>query len=199
MAKAAKKGGDNVVDLRKNTPADDAVVALNLGKMKRAKEEFESASGSYRNTLKHVEAKGVHLAAAKRAIAIQKSGKADEVLAELTKLFEYLKILGLPFTKAQLDLFTVEAPRTPGVDKAKEHGRYCGIMGLGHDQNPYSPDSEQGQAWMTAHAGGQEERKLVLSMEPADGSELLRGETDDDVFEEEDEFDAADPSKTAAE
>lgn len=179
MAKAQKKDDSNVVELRKNGPAEDAVVALNIGKMKRATDEFASASGSYRNTLKHVEAKGVHLKAAKRAISIQKSGKVADVLEELTALFQYLKILGHPFTKSQLDLFAVEAPRTPAIDKAKEHGRYIGLMGLGMNENPYSTDSEQGQAWINAWHGGNEERGFVIESEP-DGDELISGDDPED-------------------
>jgi ribosome modulation factor len=179
MAKAAAKKDDNVVELKRNGPSEDAVIAVNLGKMKRAKAEFETANGNYRNTLKHVESKGVHLAAAKDAIAIQKSGKVEEKLEYLKALFQYLKILGQPFTKDQLDLFAVEAPRTPSIEKAKEHGRYVGIMGQGMDQNPYAIDSDQGQAWIAAFHDGTKEREMILSMEPA-GDELLKGDEDDD-------------------
>lgn len=179
MAKAAaKKDDSNVVELRKNGPAEDAVVALNLGKIQRASAEFATANGAYRNTLKHVESKGIDLAAAKDAIAIRKSGKVEEKLEYLRALFQYLKILGTPVTKAQLDLFAVEAPRTPSVDKAKEHGRYTGIMGQGTSENPYAIDSEQGQAWIAAFHEGTKERELILSMEPTD--ELLKGGGDDE-------------------
>lgn len=206
MAKAKSNDDSNVVELRKNGPAEDAIIALNIGKYRRELDEFSSASGRLRNTAKHVEGKGVNLKAAKRAISIQKSGRIDEVLSELTALFQYLKILGHPLTKAQLDLFAVEAPRTPALDKAKEHGRYVGIMGLGQDQNPYSIDSEQGQAWMKAWHQGGEERGLILALEPE--GELISGDDDDggQVFDgeepnetEEDDFDRADPSRTAAE
>jgi hypothetical protein len=185
MASAAKKQEDNVVELRKNAPAEDAIKALNLGKMRRAKEELDSANGSYRNVLKHVEAKGIHLGAAKRAFSIIKSDKRDEAVAELTALFEYLYILGHPLEKKQLDMFRVEQPRTPSVDKAKEHGRYVGIMGMGMDQNPYAVDSEQGQAWIESFHAGTKERELVLSMEPT-GDELISG-ADDEVFDEDEE------------
>jgi len=190
MASAAKKQEDNVVELRKNAPAEDAIKALNLGKMRRAKEELDSANGTYRNVLKHVEAKGIHLGAAKKALSIIKSDKREDTVAELTALFEYLYILGYPLEKKQLDMFRVEQPRTPSVDKAKEHGRYVGIMGMGMDQNPYAVDSEQGQAWLEAFYAGGKERELVLSMEPS-GDELLKGSDDgsedDDVFDEDDD------------
>jgi hypothetical protein len=180
MAKAAaKKDDDNVVPLRKNTPSEDGVIALNLGKLMRAKAEFESAGGTYRNVLKHVEAKGVNLAAAKEAIALKKSGKAEEAIAYMTAVFHYCQILGVPFTKAQLDLFKVEAPRMPAIDKAKEHGLNAGRLGLGTSENPYSIDSEQGQAWMEAFHRGTEERNLILSMEADD--EVIKGSDDDDA------------------
>lgn len=194
MAKAAKKDDDNIVELKRNGPAEDAVKAVQLGKIKRAKAEFETANGNYRNVLKHVEAKGIDLAAAKDAIAIQKSGKVADKVAYLTSLFEYLMILGCPIDKKQLDMFRVEESRTPSLDKAKQHGRYVGIMGLGMDQNPYAIDSDQGQAWITAFHEGTKEREMVLSMEPG-GSELIKPGEEDDVFDEEDEFDAADPGR----
>lgn len=187
MTEPLRKDGANVVELRKNGPAEDAVIALNLGKVKRAKAEFESANGAYRNVLKHVEGKGIHLSAAKDAIAIQKSGKVDEKITYLTSLFEYLMILGCPIDKKQLDMFRVEEPRTPSVEKARSHGRYCGIMGLGMDQNPYAVDSDQGQAWIGAWHGGCEERNLVLALEP-EGSELIQSDdVEDEVFDEDEE------------
>jgi len=186
MAKAAAKNDDNVVELRKNGPAEDAVVALQLGKIARAKAEFETANGNYRNTLKHVEAKGIHLAAAKDALAIKKSGKVDEKVAYLKALTEYLMILGTPIEKKQLDMFRVEAPSRDSTAKAKELGRYVGIMGQGMDQNPYAVDSDQGQAWIAAFHEGTKERELILSMEPA-ADELIKSDADDDVFDEDED------------
>jgi hypothetical protein len=173
MAKAQAKKDDNVVELRKNGPAEDAVVALQLGKIARAKAEFETANGNYRNTLKHVEAKGIHLAAAKDALAIKKSGKVDEKVAYLKALTEYLMILGTPIEKKQLDMFRVETPSRDSTAKAK-------------DQNPYAVDSEQGQAWISAFHDGTRERELILSMEPA-GDELIKSDADDDVFDEDED------------
>lgn len=210
MASAARKA-ENVVPLREQGPAEDAVTALNLGKLKRAKTQFESANGAYRNVLKHVESKGINIAAAKEAIAIAKSGKVDEKIAELKALFDYLKILGSAVPKAQLDMFSTEAARTPAVDKARELGRHAGIMGEGSDQNPYDLSSAQGQAWMEAWHGGGKERSLILSMEPT-SDELISGQSDDEGDDEGDgegdtaesdandkEWDDADPEKQAAE
>lgn len=189
-SKAAAKKDDNVVELRKNGPAEDAVVAVQLGKIQRAKAEFETANGNYRNTLKHVEAKGIHLSAAKDAIAIKKSGKVDEKVEYLKALTEYLMILGTPIDKKQLDMFRVEGNSRDGEAKAREKGRYTGIMGLGMDQNPYAVDSDQGQAWIAAFYEGGKERELILSMEP-EGNELIKGsaddDADDDVFDEDED------------
>ena len=160
---------------RKNEPGDDAVIALNLGKMKRAKAQYDSHNGEYRNVLKHVEAKGIHLKAAKRAIAINGSEDRTELVAELKALCEYLAILGVPIEKAQMDLFRSLEPRVPGVDRAAEEGRYAGIMGEGESTIPYAEESKQGQAWLTAFRGGQDERKLILSMEPENGSTIEKG------------------------
>lgn len=186
MAKAQAKKDDNVVELRKNGPAEDAVVALNIGKYKRAAEDLASENGRFRNTVKHVEAKGINTKALKRAISIQKSGKTEEIISELSALFEYLLILGTPIDKKQLDMFRVEGNSRDGTAKAKELGRYTGIMGQGMDQNPYAVDSDQGQAWITAFHEGTKERELILSMEPA-GDELIKSDTDDDVFDEDED------------
>src|SRR5690606_22003628 len=131
------------------------------------------------------EAKGIHLGAAKDAISIKKSGKVEEKVAYLTALFEYLMILGQPIDKKQLDMFRVEGNSRDGTAKAREMGRYTGIMGAGMDQNPYALDSDLGQAWVSAFHEGTRERELILSMEPA-GDELIRGDddSDDDVFNE---------------
>jgi ribosome modulation factor len=171
---AKKKSSSSKVVPIKPGPADDAVAAVNLAKFQRAAETLASANGVYRNVVKHVEAKGIHMKAAKRAVAIAKSDDRAEIVEELKRLTEYLAILGVPFTREQLDLFRVEEPRTPGTDKATAQGRYAGIMGHGKEDNPYAIDSEQGQAWMAAwHAGG-EERDLILALEPAEGSELIK-------------------------
>lgn len=195
MTSAARKK-DNGVELRKNGPSDDAVKAVNIAKYRRAADDLASENGRFRNVVKHVEAKGINTKALKRALTIQKSGKTEEIVSELAALFEYLMILGVPMTKQQLDMFRVEAPRTPSLDKAKEHGRYTGIMGLGMDQNPYAQDSEQGQAWIGAFHDGCEERNLVLSMEPS--AELIKGgdpllDDDEGSDDEEGETDEDDP------
>lgn len=187
MAKSsAAKEESNIVELRKNGPAEDAVTALNIAKYQRGLDDLNSEQGRFRNTVKHVEAKGINTKALKRAISIRKSGKTEEIISELSALFEYLMILGQPIDKKQLDMFRVEGNSRDGLAKAKELGRYVGIMGQGMDQNPYAVDSDQGQAWIVAFHEGTKERELILSMEPA-GDELIKGDADDDVFDEDEE------------
>lgn len=185
MASAAKQD-DNVVELRKNVPADDAVIVLNIGKYKRGLDDLNSEQGRFRNTVKHVESKGINTKALKRAISIQKSGKTEEIISELSALFEYLLILGLPIDKKQLDMFRVDGNSRDGAAKAQELGRYTGLMGQGTEQNPYALDSDLGQAWMQGFHGGVSERELVMSMEPT-GDELIKGGADDDVFDEDED------------
>jgi hypothetical protein len=193
MAKAAKQQS-NVVPL-KNSPAEDAVKAVNLAKIKRANEALQEAKNNHQSVIKHAEAKGINLLAAKEALKIKKSGKTEEVVAKLTALLEYLFILGVPIEQRQLDLFRVEDPRAPIIERAKTHGRHVGIMGGGTDENPHGLETKAGQAWMEAFNGGTKERAAVMAMEPADGSDLIKGGGDDGGDGEEDEFDQADPNK----
>jgi ribosome modulation factor len=184
MAKAQAKDG-NVVELRKNGPSEDAFVASNLGKLIRADEDLQNAKNSHQSTVKHVETK-IDVKAARWAIKLKKSGKLEEAVEEMRKRVEYAYILGIPVNKKQLDLFRVEGVNRDATAKAEELGRYAGIMGYGEEKCPYSPDSDLGVAWGNACKAGGEERKLILSMEPG-GTERIAGDTDDDVFDEDEE------------
>src|SRR5690606_30914677 len=119
----------------------------------------------HQSVIKHAEAKGINLKAASWALKLKKSGKLEDAVAELTARLEYAYILGTPLSKAQLDMFRVEEPRTPSVEKAREHGRYVGIRGEGMGENPYSVDSEAGQAWIAGFHDGTKERDIIMSME----------------------------------
>lgn len=138
---------------------EDAFLALQLGKLKRSQDSLASANGSHRNVVKNVEAKGGMPKAMKEALAIAKGGtaKVKDKLAELTHLFHCLMILGVPVEREQLDLFKVAEGREPAEDRAKAHGRYCALMGLGMTENPHGAESEAGQAWIASwHAGNAE-------------------------------------------
>lgn len=207
MGKAAakKKDADNVVELKRNGPNPDSIDTYYLGRLKKELDEFASASGRMRANQKAIGSK-IDLKAAKEAIAIQKSGKAEEHDAYLVTLLRYRRLLNAGASKKQLEMFDAVDDRAPAPEKAKEHGFNCGIQGLGMDQNPYAVDSEAGQEWLKSWHAGNDERKEVETMEGT-LDELIKGDAgDDDVFDEgddgasdEDEFDKADPSKTAAE
>lgn len=185
MAKAQAKQDDNVVELRKNGPAEDAFVASNLGKLIRADEELQNAKNSHQSIVKHVETK-IDLKAARWAIKLKKSGKLEDAVEEMRKRVEYAYILGIPVNKKQLDLFRVEGVNRDALAKAEELGRYAGIMGYGEEKCPYGPDSDLARAWGNANKAGGEERKLILSMEPA-ADELIKSDADDDVFDKDED------------
>lgn len=172
--------------------AEDAVKAVNLAKIKDANEALQVAKNSHQSVIKHAEAKGIHLAAAKKALKIKKSGKVDAIVSELSATLEYLFILGVPLEKKQLELFRVEDPRAPVVDRAKQHGRLTGILGGGTGECPHDLSTAAGQAWMEGFNGGTEERKLVLDLEPKNSTDDLikNGEEVDDPDDEEVDEDA---------
>lgn len=184
MAKASARSG-NVVELKPNGPAINPVTALNLTKMRRAKEELESANGAYRNVLKHVEAKGVDLAAAKEALAIVKSGKTDEYIAKTGKVVEYLHIFGQSIEEAQMGFEFLINGAMPGEEKARMLGRAAGLRGDGDGENPYGVGSDQYKAWLAGLNDGRRERAVAESQDEA-GDELISG-SDDEVFDEDGE------------
>lgn len=171
----------------KTNVAEDAVKAVNLAKIKDANEALQVAKNNHQSVIKHAEAKGIHLAAAKEALKIKKSGKIETVVSKLSATLEYLFILGVPLDKKQLELFRVEDPRAPLVERAKQHGRLTGILGGGTSECPHDLSTAAGQAWMQGFHGGIEERKLVLDLEPKDNTDDLikSGDEVDDPDDEE--------------
>jgi len=196
MAKPKKSAvqPDNVTPIR-NGPSEDAVLALNIGKLMAADILFDGAKEDHKAIKAHVEAKGVNLKAYAWADKIIKAGDVGGAIELIEATLKILKIRGRPATSSQLELLTSEDDRTPLDERAAEEGRYAGIMGYGDDANPYGIDSPAGQAWQNAYNGGCDERKLIMSMEPGPDSELIKGPGSD----AEDPFDAADPAKVAAE
>ncbi len=169
-----------------NGPEDRAVSAVQLGKLARAKTRLESETGSYRNVVKHVEAKGLNIKAAKRALAIKSSIDRDELVVELKYTLEYLAILGFAIEKKQLDLFAHIDGRTPAIETAAHNGRMAALRGEGEGSIPYAVESKQGQAWLEAFRNGMDEYKQIIEMDAAVGDEtLIKGEQDgeDDVVD----------------
>lgn len=193
--KAAKPRAEKPAEAPKpsthNFDAEErSIVAVQLGKMVRGKEVYDSANGTYRALLKHCEAKGIHLKAAKDMIGIKDSQDRVDFLAYVKHCFMYAAVLGWAITSDQLELFETVAARTPEVELAKVKGRMAALRGDGEGTIPYAVESKQGQAWLEAFRSGLDERKLILEMDSAVGDEqLLKGPQDgeDDVLDPEDE------------
>lgn len=181
----------------KTNVAEDAVVAVNLAKIKDANEALQVAKNSHQSVIKHAEAKGIHLAAAKEALKIKKSGKVETIVAKLKATLEYLHILGVGLEKKQLEMFRVEDPLAPIEERAKQHGRLTGILGGGTSECPHDLSTKAGQAWMQGFHGGTEERKLVLDLEPKGSTDdLIKGGDEVDDPDEEDDDEDADEKET---
>jgi hypothetical protein len=176
-------------------PADDAVLALNLAKMIAADTLFDGAKADHKAVKQHVEAKGVNVKAHALASKIIASGKVTEYVELFGDTLKYLKIRGRPVQTSQLDLLTTEDDQTPLDDRAREEGRYAGIMGFSSGSNPYAIDSKAGQIWLDAWNGGEVERKRILDLDPAEGSEVIKGHNEPPPPQP----DADDPFQVAAE
>lgn len=151
-----------------NVPDDDAVIAVNLSKIRVAMDSAASGHGSLRNVLAHAEGKGVHLKAAKRALKIVKAGDADAWLEETRETTRYLRILRHGITESQLKLefgTTLE----PMDERAAMDGRAAGLdMEAQEENNPHDLNTPNGQAWIAAFRQGRSERDIILSMTVAD-------------------------------
>jgi hypothetical protein len=108
---------------------DDAVIAVNLSKIRTAQDNAASHHGSLRNVLKHAEGKGVHLKAAKRALSIVKAGDPDAWLEENQAVTRYLRILRHGLQESQLKLFEFETTLAPIDERAGLDGRAAGLQG----------------------------------------------------------------------
>lgn len=107
---------------------------------------------------------------------------------------EIMQWFALP-VQFQPDLFGQDN-REPAVDRASREGEAAGFAAKAAEP-PYDVSSEQGQAWMAGwHKAQEQARADLLSAMTKRNSikdELIHGEA------HEDPFDAADPSKVAAE
>jgi hypothetical protein len=164
---------------KQNTPDDEAVIAVNLSKIRTAQDNAASHHGTLRNILKHAEGKGVHLKAAKRALSIVKSGDADAWLEETRETTRYLRILRHGITENQLKL-DFRTTLEPMDEKAANDGRIAGLdMEAEESSNPHDLNTASGQAWIAAFRQGRSERDFILSMMDSDDEE-----SDDDEDQE---------------
>ena len=131
-----------------NGPDEDAVVAVNLSRMKIAQERYASENGSLRSTFVKAEQQGVHVKAAKRALAIVKAGDVDAWLTETSKVTSYLKIMRHGITENQLTL-DLESTLAPIDEMAGLDGRLSGFdvaEDATEHSNPHHLNTPQGQA-----------------------------------------------------
>jgi hypothetical protein len=165
-----------------NGPDDDAVIAVNLSKIKVAQETAASNHAALRAVLGHAEAKGVHLKAAKRALSIVKSGEADAWLEETSAVTRYLRILRHGINDNQLDL-QFESTLAPIEEKAGLDGRALGLdvaPDATEERNPHALNTRAGQAWLAAFRQGRTERDMVLAMKDDVAADDDAGADDED-------------------
>jgi hypothetical protein len=158
-------------DQIQNSPDDEAVIAVNLSKIRTAQDNAASHHGTLRNVMKHAEGKGVHLKAAKRALSIIKAGDADAWLEETRETTRYLRILrhGINENQMKLDFGSTLEPME---EKAANDGRIAGLdMEADESSNPHDLNTPNGQAWLTSFRQGRSERDIILSMQDAENDE----------------------------
>lgn len=146
-----------------NQPSDEAIVAVNLSRIRAEQDKYGSAGGSLRSVFAKAEQQGVNLDAAKRAIKIVRSGKVDEWLKETSDITRYLRIMRHGINDGQLNL-DLESTLAPIEEKAGLDGRAAGLAGEAESNNPHHGNTKAGMAWLTAYRQGLSERNLVLSM-----------------------------------
>lgn len=162
-----------------NGPDDEAIAAVNLSRMKAAQERYNSENGIMRSIFAKAELQGMHLKAAKRAIAIVKAGDADSWLEETSAITRYLRIMRHGITENQLTL-DLESTLPPIEEKAGLDGRSAGLAGDVEASNPHDLSTKPGQSWIAAFRQGLSERELVLSMKDSDEDENIIAEDDED-------------------
>lgn len=160
MALAALKA---VETTPQNEPDQSAIDAVNLSRIRAAQNEHASQTGAMRSAFAKAEVQGLHLAAAKRALKVIKSGKQDEMIAEFERTIFYLKLLGKPVKSEQIEMFEGLTQSAPEDERGELEGLSAGRSGeFTEQQNPY--DGPKGQAWLRGFRRGDEERRIVMSM-----------------------------------
>lgn len=168
---------------------DDAIIAVDLSRLRASQDDFNSVTGELRNVCKQVGAR-LHMKAAKRALQIVRAGDVDAWIEENQAVTRYLRILRHGVTQAQLDLFQVESHLAPIDEVAGLDGLSAGRLGQSETDNPHDLGSASGQAWLSKFWTGRAERDAVLAMAPVEAkSALIEGEappTDDTSFDDDD-------------
>lgn len=164
---------------RQNEPDQSAIDTVNLSRIRAAQESHASEAGSMRSVYAKAELQNLHLPAAKRALKVIKSDKLDDMIEEIEKTLYYLRLLGRPIQRAQLDMFQTAPESSPEDEKAHEEGLRAGMLGHQESENPFDPSSLKGRNWIDGFRDGYAQRQLVMSMPDPNA-----GDDEDDIEDE---------------
>src|SRR3990167_6137053 len=156
---------------------DDAVVAVDLSRLRASQDEFNSVTGELRNVCKQVGLR-LHMKAAKRALQIVRAGDVDAWIEENQAVTRYLRILRHGVTAQQLELFQSVSHLAPIDEVAGLDGLSAGRLGQNETDNPHDLGTAAGQVWLEKFRQGSAEREAVLAMAPPTaeaGPELIEG------------------------
>lgn len=164
-------------------PNRDAIDAVHLGHMGRAKTLYASQTGEFRNVYAQAERMGVNVPAAKQALKLRaKDGSLEGYLKDVRDTLHYMRIFGVRPKPEQVDFFDQDPSLIPLEEKAWEDGRVAALLEEGSAVNPHDENSKVGRKWAAGWSQGRKERELVMAMEPdsddaetdADGEEHER-------------------------
>ncbi len=171
------KGNDSP---KHNISRDDAFVLFQLSKVEEFQKRKNTSNGDFTSRLESAEANGLDKWAIKEALKIKKKGEIAEAIKRYTHLFRYLRLLGLPLSASQIDMFEVAPQSQPITENAYEQGFGTGVIGEGQDKNPHDLSTEAGQAWIRGFHDGCAARAEFQKEEgkPADPAEGVSDQSD---------------------
>lgn len=189
-------GGDDL------TPAEIKALKMHHFRAIQAqKERCEEQNAEYKRLRKLAKADTIVLSDIDFMMKCAEIEDAEIISDRLKREVEIATWFALP-VQYQPDMFG-DVEREPAEDRAARDGAAAGFAGK-NPEPPYDVASPQGQAWMKEWHAAQAQMlsDLASAMEKrnslkAGADELIKGQDEGDPFE--DEFDAADPSKQAAE
>ena len=161
-------------------PAEDSVIAVNLHKIRFAKDSVKVATEYFKEVQDHASGKGLHIKAAKKALSIIESGDVDAWLAETSKITTYLRILRHGVRDGQLSL-DFESTLAPIDEKAELDGRNVGLdisPSATESENPHDLSTAAGQVWIRGFRNGRTERDIILSMKDDAAEEVAEDDED---------------------
>jgi ribosome modulation factor len=128
------------------------LIKAKLKAMEPILEDLNEARGVYRNARKLAKKEGVNLDAVDIILKLENLDQG-KVLVDHADAGRYLMIMDSPLA-TQLDLFQNLQVQAPEVD-ARLQGRQAGGNAEDAENNPFTPGTEQFQAWAEGWAEGQ--------------------------------------------